>query len=152
MVSEGRLVLLVAVKTAVRWGGDLWIMRRMEHVPRRSSDPAASCLTRGDRPWRPTSSSPPDCCPQRLTSVSTMVARGSSRTVLASLPSEMILHAGSRVASRRVRHTPPPNRAGLGATGCRPSGLIHIQQVRAISADRGWSNGPLVDTPVSSLE
>jgi hypothetical protein len=44
---------------------DLWVMRRMAPVPRLPSDPAASHLARADRPWRPTSSSQPDCCPQR---------------------------------------------------------------------------------------
>jgi hypothetical protein len=40
-------------------------MRRMAPVPRLPSDPAASRLARADRPWRPTSSSQPDCRPQR---------------------------------------------------------------------------------------
>ena len=37
----------------------------MEPAPRLSSGPAASCLARADRPWHPTSSSRPNCYPQR---------------------------------------------------------------------------------------
>ena len=40
-------------------------MRRMAPVPHLPSGPAASRLARADRPWRPTSSSLFDRCPQR---------------------------------------------------------------------------------------
>jgi hypothetical protein len=44
---------------------DLWVMRRMAPVPHLPSGPAASRLGRADRPWRSTSSSLFDRCPQR---------------------------------------------------------------------------------------
>ena len=113
-------------------------MRRMAPVPRLSSGPAASCLSRADRPWRPTSSNLPDRRPQRPYYRFYYRAPEDGRG-LRLLPPERNVHPVDRCdPTARFRRSIAPNGASSRRL-CR-LGVLSRRRDRLLgpSRPRGW--------------